>query len=305
MIEQKSISTSAWVALFALAIIWGLSFVSVRIALDEIGPLTSVAHRTFWAMLVLWGVVLVMGMRVPRDAGIWRAFFVMGLLNNVIPFSLMTWGQLHIESGLTSILNASTAVFTVLIAALVFADERLTFRKGIGVAIGFGGVATAIGLDNLRSFDLRSMAQLAVLAGTISYAFAGVWGRRYLAQLPPQVAAAGMLTGSILVTVPLAWFVEGPISLALQPQTIAAVGYYAIVATAGAYLIYYYVLRRAGSGNLLLVTLLVAPVAIVAGALMLGEALSPNAYTGFALLALGLIVIDGRALRALRPRALD
>ena len=146
-----------------LAMIWGGSFLSIRVALDEITPLTSVAYRTTWAMLVLWAVIAVMRIPLPRDPKIWFSFLVMGLLNNVIPFTLMAWGQLHIESGLTSILNAFTAVVGVVIASLFFADERITLRKGIGVILGFFGVAVAIGLDNFRSFDLRSLAQLAVI----------------------------------------------------------------------------------------------------------------------------------------------
>ncbi len=278
----------------ALAVIWGLSFVAIRIALDEIGPLTSVAHRIVWAMLVLWGVVWAMRLPVPRSAGTWAAFFVMGLLNNVIPFSLMAWGQLYIESGLTSILNAATAIFGVLVAAMCFADERLTPRKLIGVCLGFAGVAIAIGLENLRDFDIRSMAQIAVITGTVSYALASAWARKTLGHLPLQVAAAGMLTGSTFVTVPLAIWVEGPITLSLRPETFLAVGYYALIATAGAYLLYYRILAMAGSGNLMLVTLMIAPVAIIAGALLLGEKLSPNAYAGFCLLALGLVILDGR-----------
>lgn len=308
MIEQKSISSAAWISMAALGAIWGASFVSVRIALDEIGPLTAVAHRTFWAMLVLWGIVLALRMPVPREARIWVGFLVMGLLNNLIPFSLMAWGQLHVESGLTSILNASTAVFGVLFAAAFFADERLSLRKGIGVLLGFLGVATAIGLENLHDFDIRSLAQIAILGGTVSYALAGVWARKKLSGLRPQVAAAGMLTGSTLMAVPMALLAEGPISLDLQPVTMMAIAYYALIATAGAYMLYYRVLDMAGSGNLMLVTLLVAPVAIVLGALVLGEKLAPNAYAGFALLAFGLAILDGRLWRLLRgpkPRAAD
>ncbi|MEM1350819.1 MAG: DMT family transporter [Pseudomonadota bacterium] len=300
MTTQKTISSAAWASLISLGTIWGLSFVSIRVALDEIDPLTSVAHRTFWAMTALWIVVWVKRLPVPRAAPIWAAFLVMGLLNNVIPFSLMAWAQVHIESGLTSILNAGTAIFGVVIAALCFADERLTLRKGIGVLLGFLGVATAIGLDNLRNFDVRSLAQLAVIAGTVSYALAGAWARRYLSNLPFPVAAAGMLTGATIVTLPLAWAVEGPISLNLQSGTIVAIAYYALVATAGAYLLYYRILSLAGSGNLMLVTLLVAPVAIVAGALIRDEQLAPNAFVGFALLAVGLIILDGRVLRLVR-----
>ncbi|MEL7164278.1 MAG: DMT family transporter [Pseudomonadota bacterium] len=297
MITQKTLSSRAWAELVLLGTIWGGSFLSIRIALDEVGPLTSVAHRTFWAMLVLWGVVAVLRLPVPRDPRIWAAFLVMGMLNNVIPFNLMAWGQLHVETGLTSILNATTAIFGVIVAALIFSDERITMRRGVGVTLGFLGVATAIGLRELLDFDLRSLAQLAILAGTLSYAIAGSFARLALSNLAPQIAAAGMLTGATLVTVPLAWVIEGPISLALAPDTMLAIAYYAIIATAFAYLLYYRVLAMAGSGNLMLVTLLIPPVAIILGALVLDEALPFSAFVGFGQLALGLLILDGRILR--------
>ncbi len=303
MTAQKSLTGAAWALLLLLSLIWGASFLSIRVALDEIGPLTSVAHRTFWAMLVLWAVIALLRLPVPKDPRLWGAFLIMGLLNNVIPFGLMAWGQLHIETGLTSILNAATAIFGVLAAALAFPDERLTLRRALGVSLGFLGVATAIGLGNLLNFDLRSLAQLAVIGGTISYALAGIWARKTLSGLRPEVAAAGMLTGSTLITLPLAWIAEGPPTLALQTDTWIAIGYYAVIATAIAYLLYYKVLQLAGSGNLLLCTLLIAPVAIVLGALVRDESLDPRAYIGFALLALGLLILDGRLFRKNAPHA--
>lgn len=292
MTNQKSISNRAWAELFLLGAIWGASFLSVRIALNEIPVVTAVLHRTGWAMLALWIVVLAARLPIPRSPRVWGAFLVMGLLNNVIPFGLMSWGQLYIETGLTSILNAATAIFGVLVAAVFFADERLTSRKMIGVGLGFMGVATAIGLDNLESLDLQSTAQLAVLGGTISYAFASSWARKQLGDLSPRVAAAGMLTGSTLILLPAALIIDGPIAFDLQPVTWAAIGYYALIATAGAYLLYYRVLAMAGSGNLMLVTLLIPPFAIVLGALVLGEDLHPRAYAGFVLLTLGLLILN-------------
>ncbi|MEM1066762.1 MAG: DMT family transporter [Pseudomonadota bacterium] len=297
MTTQKIMSPRAWAELMLLSLIWGASFLSIRIALDEITVLTSVAHRVGWAALALWIVVLVARFRLPRNPRVWVAFFVMGMLNNVIPFSLMAWGQLHIETGLTSILNAATAIFGVLVAAALFADERLSSRRAIGVALGFLGVATAIGLKNLAQFDIRSLAQLAVLAGTLSYALAGAWARAQLSDQPPQVNAAGMLTGSALVMIPAALLVDGPIRLDLAPITWAAIAYYALIATAFAYLLYYRVLAMAGSGNLLLCTLLIPPVAIVLGAAVRGEELAPGAYAGFAILGAGLLILDGRLLR--------
>ena len=299
---QKTLSGHAWLLLMFLSLIWGGSFLSVHVALAEIGPLTAVAHRTGWAMLILWGYIVVRKLDIPREPRIWAAFLVMGLLNNVIPFSLMAWAQLYIETGLTAILNAATAIFGVLFAAAFFVDEKLSWRKGLGVTLGFIGVATAIGLNYLASFDLRSIAQLAVIGGTMSYALAGVWARKTISHLKPQVAAAGMVTGASLIAIPLAWIVEGPISLDLTLNTWLAIAYYAIVATAVAYLIYYRVLTLAGSGNLMLVTLTVAPVAIVLGAVTLGEALPINAYIGFGILAIGLLILNGRLLpRPKRP----
>ncbi|MDD9721654.1 DMT family transporter [Sulfitobacter sp. PR48] len=303
MSPQKSITPRAWTEMLLLAAIWGASFVSIRMALDEIGPLWAVAHRVGWAAVALWAAVLVMGLRVPHDPRIWGAFLVMGLLNNVIPFGLMAWGQLHIESGLTSILNAATAIFGVIAAAIFFADERITLRKAIGVLLGFAGVATAIGLENLAQFDLRSLAQLAVIGGTVSYALASVWARKTLSGQPPQVAAAGMVTGATLIMLPAAWILEGPIDLSLAPRTWAAIGYYALLGTALAYLLYYRVLGMAGSGNLMLVTLLIPPFAILLGALVLGETLRPAAYAGFALLAGGLLILNGRIWRPRRRSA--
>lgn len=300
MTTQKTLSPRAWAELALLSLIWGASFLSIRVALDEVPFLTTVAHRVFWAALILWSYAWLQGLRMPRGLRVWGAFLVMGLLNNAIPFTLMAWGQLHIETGLTSILNAATAIWGVLVAAVIFSDERLTANRLIGVLLGFLGVATAIGLDALAQFDLRSMAQLAVLLGTLAYAFAGAWARAKLSHLPPQIAAAGMLTGSSLIMVPLAIMVDGMPSFALQSQTIFAIGYYAVIATAGAYLLYYRVLGMAGSGNLMLCTLLVAPVAIVLGALFLGERLAPNAYFGFAILTVGLLILDGRITGLLR-----
>ncbi|MFC6687113.1 DMT family transporter [Jhaorihella thermophila] len=293
MTDQKSISPRAWTELLLLALIWGGSFLSVRAALDELPVVTTVLHRTLWAMLALWGVVWLMRLPLPRDPGTWRAFLVMGLLNNVVPFGLLSWGQLHIESGLTAILNGTTAIFGVIVAAAAFPDERLTLRKIVGVGLGFTGVATAIGLDQFARFDIRSTAQLAILGATFSYALAGAWARKRMGHLPPQVAAAGMLTASTLMLLPTALLIDGPLTFDLQPTTWGALAYLSLAATAGAYLLYYRVLAMAGSGNLMLVTLLIPPVAIILGAWGRDESLAPNAFAGLGILAAGLLILNG------------
>ncbi|SLN13256.1 DMT family transporter [Roseisalinus antarcticus] len=297
---QQTLTPRAWAELLLLSVIWGASFLSIRIALNEIGPFWVVAHRTFWAALVMWSVVALRRLPLPRGRSVWVGFLVMGLINNVLPFTLMAWGQLHIPTGLTSILNATTAIWAVILAALVFADERLTLRKALGVTTGFAGAAVAIGLATLARFDITSLAQLAVLAGTLCYALATIWARIRLRGVRAEVAAAGTLAMSAAMSVPLALLFEGPPDLSLAPQTIAAIAYYACVSTAFAYVLYYRVLGMAGSGNVALCTLLIPPTAIVLGAVVLGEDLAPRAYAGFVLLAGGLLILNGFLLP--RPR---
>ena len=296
MTPQKSIPPRAWAELLLLATIWGGSFISNRLALNEVPVLTTVAFRVAGACILLWVYVRLRRLPVPRSPRIWLAFLAMGLLNNALPFTLITWGQLTIPSGLAAIVNASTAIFGVLVAALAFRDERLTARRLTGVLTGFAGVAVAIGLHAFATLNLASLPQLALVAAAISYALAAAFARRVLGGLPPQVAAAGMLTGSSLLMLPTALWIDGPPVLTHGAQVWGALGYLAIISTAGAYLLYYRVLGMAGAGNLSLVTLLTAPVAIVMGALIPNEALPLRAYAGFALIALGLLIIDGRLL---------
>lgn len=294
MMQQKSLSPRAWAELVALASIWGGSFVANRIALDVLPVLTTVALRVLIACGLLWLYVAARGLAVPCAPRIWGAFLVMGLLNNALPFSLITWGQLSTASGLAAIVNASTAIFGVVIAALAFRDERLTPQRLAGAVLGFAGVALAIGPAKLAALDLTALPQLALVAAAVSYACAAVWARKVLGGLAPQVAAAGMLTGSTLLMLPAALWIDGLPGVGASAFPWAAVGYMAVVSTAGAYLLYYRVLAMAGAGNLSLVTLLTAPVAILLGALLLGESLPARAFAGFALIAAGLAVIDGR-----------
>ena len=293
MISQQTLSGRAWAEMLLLAAFWGASFLAFAICLQELGVFTTVAHRVFWGTLLMWLIAIIRKWPLPPPQ-LWIACLVMGLLNNVIPFSLIAWGQTTIESGLAAIFNASTAIFGIIFAAIVFSDERLTTRKTIGVILGFLGVSIAIGLESLRSFDLRSLAQLAILGASISYGMASVWARKTLKSLPPHTAALGMLTGASIIMLPLAFIVDGRPSFDLQPDTWAAIAYIAIFATTLAYLLYYRVLAMAGSGNLMLVTLLIPPIAIVLGAIVLQEAIAITALIGFAFIALGMIILDGR-----------
>lgn len=295
--RTTDMSGRAWTELGLLSLLWGGSFFSIAIALREIGPFTVVLHRVGWAALLLWLIVLARGLPLPRAPMTWFAFLVMGCLNNVIPFSLMTWGQTQVESGLVSIFNAMTAPLGVLVAALLLHDEPLSRRRLAGVLIAFSGVCVIIGLEGLTTLDPRILGQWAVLGGALSYAFASSWAKVFLRGVNPLVAAAGMLTASTLVMTPTVLATEGVPTLVLSAEVWAAIGYYAIFATACAYLLYYRVLAMAGAGNLMLCTLLIPPIAILLGWAFLGERLTADAFAGFALIALGLMVIDGRLVR--------
>lgn len=297
----NTLSRQTWFELLLLGTIWGGIFLATRLVLEALSTLTTVAIRTTGAALTLWLFVVWKGYRVPLSTRVFVGFLGMGLLNNVIPFGLMAWGQLHIASGLTAILNATTAFFGIIGAALFFQDEPLTLRRLGGVALGTAGVVAIIGPSLLSALDLRSLAQIAILAGTLSYALAGVWAKIMLKGLPAPIAAAGMLTASALITLTASISLEGPPMLSgLSPQNIGAIAYMSLIGTAGAYLLYFRVLAQAGSGNLMLVTLLIPPVAVLLGALVLDETLSPHAVLGFGLIAFGLLVIDGRILKAFR-----
>lgn len=300
MNTDKSIPLRAWLDLILLALIWGAIFLVIEFALRGLTPLWAVVHRVFWAMIALWVLALMRGYRLPRQASIWVGFLVMGALNNAIPFSLITWAQVEIESGLASILNATTAFFGITVAAALLADERLTPQRIIGVLIGVAGVAVIMGRDALTSFDPRNLAQLSILGAALSYAFAGVWARKRLAGLTPVVSAAGMLTGSSLIMVPLAWLAEGPPTTSFAAETIGAIIYMSMFGTVAAYLLYYRILAAAGSGNLMLVTVIMPPISIWLGWLVLGETLTIEALIGCGMIIAGLIVLDGRLWRFVR-----
>jgi len=280
--------------LMALAVLWGGTFFFVEIALAEVPPLTIVLFRVAGAVPLLYAFIRLRGIALPRDMRIWSAWLVMGALNNAIPFSLIFWGQTRIDSGLAAILNGTAAVFTAVVAAIFLRDEPLTARKLGGAGLGLAGVAVIIGPDLLGGLDLTDLAQLAVLGAALSYAFAGVWARRMLSGQPAEANAFGMLAGSTVLMFPLVLAIDGVSPADLSGQIWAALLALSILSTALAYMLYFAILTRAGAANLLLVTLLIPPVAVGLGAVFLGERLSAGALYGFALIACGLVVTDGR-----------
>jgi drug/metabolite transporter (DMT)-like permease len=285
-----------WAILLILAMLWGGSFFFNGVAVRELPSFTIVWLRVASAAAALLIVLPVVGCRIPMQGRVWLAFFGMGLLNNVLPFALIVWGQHRIASGLASILNATTPLFTVLVAHLLTPDEKLTPLKGAGVLVGLFGVAVMIGPDAVGGLNGGALAELACLAAALSYAFAGVFGRRFRRMgIAPLATAAGQVSASAVLLFPAMLLADRSWTLALpHAATWGAVLGLGLLSTALAYVLYFRILATAGATNVLLVTLLVPVSAILLGALVLGETLLPRHFTGMALIGLGLTLIDGR-----------
>ncbi len=299
--QSPTMAGRDWLLLVTLSVLWGGSFFFSEVALAELGPFTVVLGRVGFAALALLAFVYLTGRRLPAAPGLWGAFLVMGALNNVIPFSLIVWGQVTIDSGLASILNATTPLFTVVLAHILTCDERMTRGRALGVVLGLGGVAVLVGPGVLGALGAQGLAQLAVLVAAFSYACAGIYGRRFKA-LPPAVAAAGMVTASAVMTLPIALVVERPWEMSPGALTWGAVLGLALLSTALAYVIYFRILAAAGATNLLLVTFLIPVSALTLGIVVLGERPDTAAFAGMALIFAGLAAVDGRLGRLLGQR---
>lgn len=289
-----------WAMLVALSVLWGGSFFFVAVAVREIPPLTLVTLRVAIAAAALLIVLRALGIALPRTRAVALACLGMGLLNNALPFALIVWAQQHVASGLASILNATTPLFAVLVAHAL-TEEKATPARLAGVATGFAGVVLMLGPDMLRGLTAAGWAATAILGGTLSYALAGIWGRRFRALgVPPLGAAAGQTVASTALMLPLALVLDAPWTLQRPSGAalLATLGL-GLLSTALAYWLYFRILEAAGPVNLLLVTLLIPVTAILLGTLVLGEALTVRQLLGMTTIAAGLAVLDGRLLAAL------
>ena len=297
-------SLRVWIWLLSLSVLWGGSFFFAKVAANELQPLSVVFGRVALAALALNIVLIATRQSLFRRTTPWRTYFAMGLLNNLVPFSLIFWGQTHIAVGLASILNATTPLFTVVVAHYLTSDERLTGAKTAALLAGLAGVILLVGPDMLVQSGASIWGELACLAAALSYAFAGIYGRRFKSMgVSPMEAATGQVTASTLLILPIMLVVDRPWTLPALPalQVWAALVALALLSTALAYVLYFRILAAAGATNLLLVTFLIPPVAILLGTAFLGERLASRHFAGMALIGVGLAAIDGRLGRLLRP----
>jgi drug/metabolite transporter (DMT)-like permease len=284
-----------WLLLMLLSGLWGGSFFFFKVLVAELPPFTVVLGRVALAALILNAVLLFRRDPMPGSPRLWGSFIVMGILNNVVPFSLIVWGETRLSSGLASILNATTPIFTVLAAQVLTDNEKITRNKGLGVVLGFCGVAVLIGSSAITGIgDGDGLGEVACLCAALTYGFAGLYGRRFKGIAALKVAT-GQLTGSTLVLMPLTALFDRPWTLALpSAHALEAWIGIAVLSTALAYMIYFRILAVAGATNLMLVTFLLPISALLLGVFVLGETLTWPAAAGMALIGLGLAAIDGR-----------
>jgi Permeases of the drug/metabolite transporter (DMT) superfamily len=304
---RTTMNRNDWLILLTLAVIWGGAFFFIGVAVRPVPPLTYVCLRLTIAAGAMWIYVNASGRSLGLPREVWGAIILLALLNNALPFTLFGWGQTHIASGLASILNATTPIWGVLVAHFLTQDERLSARKIAGVLLGFGGVATMIGPALLSNIGTSALAQLACVTASLCYALAAVWARRFRKLgISPVSVTTGQLTAGAVIMLPLSLFIDRPWTHAFPPiSALAAITALGLFCTAFGYVLYFRLIDHAGATNALLVTLLVPPVAIVLGAMFLGETLAAQDFAGLGLIALGLAAIDGRLVSYLSARRLQ
>ncbi len=297
MKSHTKMGRTEWLLLLLLSIIWGGSYFFAKIALAEIQPLMLVFLRVALAAMALFVIIKLSHKRIPTSLGLWKAFLIMGILNNIIPFSLLFWGQGYVSSSLASIFNASVPVFTIMIAHFTTQDERISKQKALGVLLGLFGVALMIGIDIKTDVNLwMILAMLACVGAALSYGCASVYGRRFQQlQVEPLVVAFGQVTASALVM--FTWLLINGVNfkaITISMTTLWSVLALALVSTALAYVIFFRVLAKGGATNISLVTFLIPVSAIILGVTFLNEQLKSSHILGMIIIFMGLIVIDGR-----------
>lgn len=295
------ITPGDWLRLLVLGVLWGGSFFFVGVAVKEVPPMTIVFSRTLLAALLLTPLLWIYRIAIPTTWAGWRPFAVMALFNNAIPFTLTAMGQTMIPSGIASVVNAMTPVFTVLILA-AFGDERLYPRRVAGVVLGFAGVLILQGFE-VDFGSVQSIGILLCLAATVFYGFAALWAKRVLTGVPPIAAATFQLACSAAMMLVMSAIFDRPWQLPMPSAAtwLALIGL-AAISTALGFILFFQIIRGSGAGNVMLVTLLVPVTAILLGAAVLGETVTPREIVGALVIASALLIMDGRILTRLAMR---
>lgn len=291
----------AWFMLIALSVLWGGSFFFNAVLVRELSPFGVVFGRVLIGFLVLYAILRLRGLSLDLARN-WRAFLVLGVINNFVPFNLIVFGQTFVDSGMASIFNATTPLFAVILAFFAVPEENVTANKLAGVLLGMAGVAVLFDIGTGTAFDHGTLVGGGlIMTGNFFYAVSGLFARRFNTASPP-VTACGMLLASSLLSLPLALYHDGTRFTDLSAHAVGALFGIGILSTAVAFVLYFRILQLAGAINLLLVTLLIPVSASLLGVLFLSETVTGTEIAGMAIIGLGLLAVDGRLLAVFRRR---
>ena len=283
-----------WTLVFLLGFLWGASFLFVEILLNYISPFMIVYLRVSLASLVLILYLILSKIKFQFSFLLVFNFFIMGMLNNVFPFLLITYGQQTVSGGLASILNANTSFLTILLASLILKNEPLTKSRIIGVLIGVIGVIIVVGYGNIYDLFDKGSGKFLILLSGLSYAFAAIFAKVRLQNIQPEVAATGMLTMSTLILSPFIFLFYGNEVSSLNIISMSYSLLFAVICSVLAYFIYFKILLSTGAGNLLICTIIIPPSAILLNAILIGESITLNELIGLVIITFGLLILDGR-----------
>jgi drug/metabolite transporter (DMT)-like permease len=272
--------------LLALATVWGASYTFIKIGVATIPPVTLIAARTLIAGCILLAIIRWRGLSLPRDPAVWRRFLIQACLNSVIPFTLIAWAEQTVDAGLATILNSTSPIFAFLLTVAMTRHEPVSARKLFGVAAGVCGICLIIGVQALDGLGRELWAQFAIVAATVCYAVAAIFGRSFKG-LDPIMPAAGSLLCGAAILVPISLFADRPWTLAPSPQSVAALLGLSVISTALAFVIYFRLVHTLGSVGTTAQAYLRVPIGVAIGVVFLGETLTSTAWAGLVCVIIG------------------
>ena len=283
-----------WLLVSLLGLFWGSSFFFVEVLLKYLSPFMIVYLRVSIASIFLILFIYIKGIKFQFTFNNFFNLSIMSLLNNIFPFLLITFGQQTTTGGLASILNANTSFVAIILASLFLPLERLNLIRVLGISIGILGVVIAVGYQNIFELKNDDLGKYLIIIATISYGFAGVWGKLRLQNFSPIIAATGMLTVSTIILTPYAIINHLEEIYSLNFYIVKYAFVFAIICSVFAYFLYFKILESAGAGNLLICTIIIPPSSIFLNAFFLDQNITTNEYLGLIVIILGLIILDGR-----------
>lgn len=290
MQSQHSLKTE-FLILGLLALLWGASYLFIKVAVTEIPPITLIAMRVTGAAIFLLAVMRLRKEKLPRDGRTWAMLFLQAIFNSIGAWTILAWGQQFVDAGLASVLNSTSPIFVFIFTALVTRHESLSGRKLLGALVGFGGVVLIIGIDVLRGLGTQVAGQLAALIGAVLYACAAIYGKRFN-HLPAVTTAAGTMICATITLIPLAFIVEQPLAIKPSMEAVAAITTLSVFCTGVALLLYFRLVRTIGSMGVASQSYLRAGVGVVLGMAFLGETIALPVALGIAAAILGVALIN-------------